>query len=73
MDQQGAYSKILGMVTEGMERVHNTYMAEMDKAEPDKMIELCAEYAKITTNFATIVSAVGLLKPYTPWVNGCAS
>lgn len=72
MDQAAIYGKIMGMVTEGMEKVHNTYMTEMDKAEPDKLPEVAKDYAMAMTSFATLMTAAGMLKPYTPWANCCA-
>lgn len=74
MDQSTTYGKIMDMVTEGMERVHKTYMTEMDKVEPDKIVEVAKDYAVAMMGFATLMTATAMLKPYTPWANlvaGC--
>lgn len=78
MDRAEAYEKLMGMVTEGMERVHNTYMTEMDKAKPDKMGEVAKDYSMAMMGFATLMSTVGILKPLEPvpgmalgWGNKC--
>ena len=78
MDRAEVYEKIMGMAAKGMERVHNTYMTEMDKAEPDKMVEVAKDYAMSMMGFATLMSTVGILKPLEPvtgmalgWGNKC--
>lgn len=73
MDQATIYEKIMGMVTEGMERVHSTYMTEMDNAPPDKMAAVAKDYAMSMVSFATLMTSAGMLKPYTPWTNCCAT
>lgn len=73
MDQAAIYGKIMDMVTEGMEKVHTTYMTEMEKDEPDKLPQVAKDYAMAMMGFATLMSSLGLLKPYTPWANCCAS
>ena len=78
MNRMETYEKIMVMVTEGMERVHKTYMTEMDKAEPDKMVEVAKDYSMAMMGFATLMSTVGILKPFEPvagmalgWGNKC--
>lgn len=71
-ERKEQYEKILSMVTEGVEKVHSTYMEELEKATPEKRAEVAKDYAMAMMGFATLMTSMGILRPYTPWANACA-
>ncbi|MBQ8615966.1 MAG: hypothetical protein IJ418_00500 [Clostridia bacterium] len=73
MDQMETYEKLMGIVVEGVESVHKIYMAEIDKTTPEKLPEVAKDYAMAMMGFATLMTSMGILRPYTPWANCCAS
>lgn len=72
MDQMETYEKLMGIVVEGVESVHKIYMAEIAKTSPEKLPEVAKDYAMSMAGFSTLLTATGLVKPYTPWANACA-
>ncbi len=67
MEQKEMFEKMAGMVMDGITKVHEKFMAEIEKNDD---ISLVRDYAMTMSGFATLLTSLGLLKPVVPNLMG---
>lgn len=68
MGNMNCYEKMMGMLTENMEKMSKAFEAAYDE-EPEaiKRLDICKDYVQAVSGLGVIMSTVRLLRPIEPY------
>lgn len=64
MENMNYYEKMLGLLTESIEKMHEAFKAAYD-AEPvmHRKLDICKDYAQAVSGLGMVMSALSMMRP----------